>query len=286
MQLSAWFPLYRNHNSRNTIAQEAYRWSTTINSTRTIMDIRYCLLPYTYTLFHQAHAHGAPVMRALAWEFPNDESLKAVETQFMSGPAILITPVLVPLATTVQGVFPGVADGVRWYDWYTLAPVDAAPGENRTLDAPLVHQPVHVRGGYIIPMQKAGNTTRTSRQSAWSLLVALDARGRAEGELYLDDGVSLVVNATKHVKFSFEDDTLTATAEGTYEDGLPLANVTFAGIGYRTISVDVSLDGLAMDGEGIKLLHEDCGALKITGLEKATAKGVWKEEFKLVLRKK
>ena len=25
MQLSAWFPLYRNHNSRNTIAQEAYR---------------------------------------------------------------------------------------------------------------------------------------------------------------------------------------------------------------------------------------------------------------------
>jgi alpha-glucosidase len=28
MQLSAWFPLYRNHNNRNTIAREAYRVGT------------------------------------------------------------------------------------------------------------------------------------------------------------------------------------------------------------------------------------------------------------------
>lgn len=200
MQLSAWFPMYRNHNNRNTIAQEAYRWATNAESTRRIMNIRYSLLPYTYTLFYQANRIGGTVLRALAWEFPDDESLKAVETQFMSGPALLVTPVLAPLATTVQGVFPGVAHGTRWYDWYTLEEVQAQPGENKTLDAPLLHQPIHIRGGYIIPTQKAGNTSRTSRQSPWSLIVALDQDGAAEGELYLDDGVSYVQEATKYIE--------------------------------------------------------------------------------------
>lgn len=202
MQLSAWYPLYRNHNSRNTIAQEAYRWETSIESTRAIMDIRYSLLPYTYTLFYKANCQGETVLRALPWEFPNDPSLKAIETQFMSGPAILVTPVLAPLATTVQGVFPGVANGTIWYDWYTLDAVSVAPGENKTLDAPLTYQPIHVRGGYIIPIQAAGNTTKTSRQSPWSLIVALDKQQSAEGHLYLDDGVSLQPNATKTIEVS------------------------------------------------------------------------------------
>ncbi len=101
----------------------------------------------------------------------------------MSGPAILITPVLEALATSVRGVFPGVADGTVWYDWYTLRKVDAAPGENKTLDAPLVYQPVHVRGVYIIPIQQAGNNTATSRKMPWSMLIALDKNQEASGEL-------------------------------------------------------------------------------------------------------
>lgn len=166
------------------------------------MNIRYSLLPYTYTLFYRANTAGETVLRALAWEFPNDVSLKAVETQFMSGPAILVTPVLEALATSVRGVFPGVGSGTIWYDWYTLMKVDVAAGENKTLDAPLVYQPIHVRGGYIIPIQQAGNTTSTSRQMPWSLLIALDKNGEGEGELYLDDGVSLVQDATKNVEVS------------------------------------------------------------------------------------
>jgi len=164
------------------------------------MNIRYSLLPYTYTLFHKANVAGETVLRALAWEFPNEEGLKAIETQFMSGPAILVTPVLEALATSVRGVFPGVAEGTRWYDWYHFVELDAKPGENKTLQADLVEQPIHIRGGYIIPMQKAGNTTKTSRKSDWSLIVALDKDYSAEGELYLDDGISQIQAATKNVQ--------------------------------------------------------------------------------------
>jgi alpha-glucosidase len=205
MQLSAWYPLYRNHNSRNTIAQEAYRWSTTAEATRRIMDIRYTLLPYTYTLFHHANTKGETVLRALSWEFPDDPSLKAVETQFMSGPSILVTPVLAPLATSVQGVFPGIENGQTWYDWYTLESVNASAGENKTLDAPLEHQPIHIRGGSILPLQKAQNTTAMSRTSPWSIVIALDQNEFACGDLYLDDGVSTSPQDTKTVDVSASD---------------------------------------------------------------------------------
>jgi alpha-glucosidase len=166
------------------------------------MNIRYSLLPYTYTLFHKANVAGQTVLRALAWEFPSDASLKAIDNQFMSGPALLITPVLAPLATSVQAVFPGLSTGTRWYDWYTLSQVNVTAAENKTLSAPIEHQPIFIRGGYVIPIQKAGNTTAMSRKSPWSLLVAVDKDGSASGELYLDDGINIVQNATKNVEVS------------------------------------------------------------------------------------
>jgi alpha-glucosidase len=192
MELSAFFTLYRNHNNHNTIPQEAYRWATVAEATRRAMDMRFRLLLYTYTLNHRANKYGETVMRALQFEFPDEEGLKAVQTQFLLGPSILITPVLDPLMTSVQGVFPGVAVGEVWYDWYKLQKVNAGPGENVTLDAPLEHINVHLRGGTIIASQTPGNTTKTTRMNPWSLTVALDANGEAKGELYLDDDISLV----------------------------------------------------------------------------------------------
>ena len=59
------------------------------------------------------------------------------------------------------------------------------------LPAPLDHVLIHIRGGYIIPMQEPGMTTVASRKNPFSLLVALDETGSASGDVYLDDGESL-----------------------------------------------------------------------------------------------
>ena len=200
MELSAFFPFYRNHNVKATIPQEAYQWATVAEATRIVMNIRYSLLTYMYTLFYYAHTQGDTVLRALQWEFPNDASLRAVDNQFMLGPSLLVTPVLEPNVETAKGVFPGIVEGTKWYDWYTLEPVNAHPGENVTLDAPLTHINVHVRGGSILPLQAPGNTTTTTRGNPYSLLVAPNANGSASGSLYLDDGYSLDPNATKLVQ--------------------------------------------------------------------------------------
>ena len=143
MALSAFYPFYRNHNVKATISQEAYVWSSVAEATRRAISVRYSLLNYMYTLFNDAHTKGDVVLRALAWEFPSDQTLKGTYSQFLLGPSLLITPVLIPNVNTVNGVFPGIGKSERWYDWYTLQEVDAKPQENVTLSAPLVRFTFH-----------------------------------------------------------------------------------------------------------------------------------------------
>jgi alpha-glucosidase len=204
MQLSAFFPFYRNHNSLGSISQEPYRWEAVADASRKAMAIRYSLLPYLYTLMANAHYKGDTVMRALAWEFPTKPWLKAADAQFMLGPAIMVTPCLEQGANTTHGVFPGLGDGKRWYDWYnqSAVAVGVGRGSNVSLDSPLGHIPVFVRGGYILPMQEPALTTAAGRRTPWSVLVALDEHQAAQGELYLDDGLSQTPNATSWVTVS------------------------------------------------------------------------------------
>ncbi|KAI9931817.1 hypothetical protein AWENTII_001528 [Aspergillus wentii] len=143
MQLSAFFPFYRNHNILAAIPQEAYNWAGVIDASKTAMAVRYQLLNYMYTLFYRAHEQGHTVMRALAWEFPNDPTLAAADRQFMLGSSILVTPVLEPNVSTVKGVFPGLIEGTeKWYDWFNNTAVPVPSEKNTTITAPLGHIPV------------------------------------------------------------------------------------------------------------------------------------------------
>ena len=141
-------------------------------------------------------------MRALAWEFPNDPSLAAADQQFLLGGSLMITPVLAQGATSVNGVLPGVGKGEVWYDWYNQSAISASPGQNVTIDAPLGHIPVYVRGGSVLPIQEAGMTTRECRANPWGVIAAMGLEGTASGVLYLDDGESVVQNSTLWVEVS------------------------------------------------------------------------------------
>ncbi|KJR80878.1 alpha-glucosidase [Sporothrix schenckii 1099-18] len=304
MQLSAFFPFYRNHNTLSAISQEPYVWAAVADASRTAMAIRYSLLPYMYTLFADAHDTGAPVMRALAWEFPTEPWLASADLQFMLGPALLVTPCLEQGATTVNGVFPGgsssgsgssgsssgSASDTLWYDWYNQTAVNSswvAPGNNVTIDAPLGHIPVFVRGGHVLPMQKPGMTTAESRANDWNLLVALDAKGGAVGKLYLDDGESVHPNATTWVHFAASSGQLTATSTGNYTSSgsssgsgsaPALANVTIMGVACQPSNV--SWNGTALKntqwtyGKSTQLLQ-------VTGLQDSTSAGIWDGKWNL-----
>ncbi|RYP78902.1 hypothetical protein DL771_000287 [Monosporascus sp. 5C6A] len=279
MQLSAFFPFYRNHNVQGATSQEPYVWPAVVDAARAAMRIRYALLPYLYTTFYLSHSTGSATMRALAWEFPDEPWLAGADRQFLLGGAILITPCLAQGAATVDGVFPGVGSGTVWYDWYNQTAIsNVAAGQNVTIDAPLGHIPVYVRGGNAVPMQEPGLTTAGVRASPWSLLVALDWNGKASGGLYLDDGESLVPDATTWVDFTAAHGLLKATPQGEFVDTNPLGNVTVMGI-KRDVAT-VKFNGIALKDTHWEF-DDSKHLLKVRGLDMSTATGAWRTEWVL-----
>lgn len=242
------------------------------------MNIRYTLLPYMYTLFHQAHTTGSTVMRALAWEFPNEPQLAGVDTQFLLGPNILVTPVLEPQVSTVNGVFPGVIDGESWYDWYTGSRVNAQAGVNTTISAPLGHIPVYIRGGSVLPTQEPGYTTYESRQNPWGLIVALSDDGEASGSLYVDDGESIEPSDTLDISFAAMKGQLKVSVKGGYKDTNAMGNVTILGVSGGV--GQVKLSGTTIDADKVSY-NSTSSVLKVTGLNDLTKGGAWQGDWTL-----
>ena len=50
-----------------------------------------------------------------------------------------------------------------------------------------------------MPTQQEANTTAVARTTDYTLIVVLDNKGTASGDLYIDDGVSLVQKEYVHL---------------------------------------------------------------------------------------
>ncbi|KFV47227.1 Maltase-glucoamylase, intestinal, partial [Gavia stellata] len=184
MELGAFYPYSRNHNGKGAKRQDPVAWNSTFEDiSRNVLNIRYTLLPYLYTLMYEANAHGSTVVRPLLHEFVEDKTTWEIYRQFLWGPALLISPVLEQGAVEVNAYLPNA----RWYDYHTDEYIGFR-GQFRNLTSPLDHINLHVRGGYILTQQRPANTTFYSRKNPLALTVALNDSQLAEGQLYWDDG--------------------------------------------------------------------------------------------------
>ncbi|XP_011850885.1 PREDICTED: maltase-glucoamylase, intestinal, partial [Mandrillus leucophaeus] len=198
MQLGAFYPFSRNHNTIGTRRQDPVSWDAAfVNISRNVLQTRYTLLPYLYTLMYKAHTEGVTVVRPLLHEFVSDQVTWDIDSQFLLGPAFLVSPVLERNARNVTAYFPRA----RWYDYYTGVDIDAR-GEWKTLPAPLDHINLHVRGGYILPWQEPALNTHLSRKNPLGLIIALDENKEAKGELFWDDGQTKGERCYDHVAVS------------------------------------------------------------------------------------
>jgi alpha-D-xyloside xylohydrolase len=104
--------------------------------------LRERLRPYLDLLSQDAHRTGAPPMRPLFFDFPEDERAWDVDDQFLLGPDVLVAPVYEPGARTRRVYLPS---GARWYDPATGHVLEG--GTAHDADAPLERIPVLVREG-------------------------------------------------------------------------------------------------------------------------------------------
>jgi alpha-glucosidase len=141
--LGAVSPFARGHVTNGVPGQEPWMFGDAITPiARAHLQTRARLLPYLESVFAEAAATGAPVLRPLAWHFPE---LADVADQAMLGPSIMVAPVVTAGATARRVVFPPG----RWIELPSLRVVDGPA--TLDVDAPLAALPMWAREGAIIP---------------------------------------------------------------------------------------------------------------------------------------
>ena len=109
-QAGAFYPFMRAHAHLDTRRREPWLYDADkMAAIRTAVRLRYQLLPYWYSVFHETHRTGIPVLRPLWVEFPRDKNTWATEDQFMVGDSLLVHPVTEQGASSVQLYLPGTS---------------------------------------------------------------------------------------------------------------------------------------------------------------------------------
>jgi alpha-glucosidase (family GH31 glycosyl hydrolase) len=113
-------------------------------------NLRMNLMPYIYTEARHASAHGQPLMRCMAYEYPLDKVAAEFAYQYMFGRQLLVAPFVEEREDTFQvylpeGVWYGFFDGVRYEG-----------GKTYTLSCPAGELAVFAREGAILPVNTHG----------------------------------------------------------------------------------------------------------------------------------
>jgi alpha-glucosidase len=169
--LGAFYPFSRGHACKGTNNKEPWSFGSEIeNVARVALNRRYKLLPYTYTLFHEASVTGIPVMRPLFFADVKDTSLRREEQAFLLGPDLMVVPKWAHAPRRPKG------------NWRIIS----IAGENSRTDN---YQPdVSIREGSIVPLSKIIQNTVDYSTDSLTLLLSLDGKGEARGHLYEDEG--------------------------------------------------------------------------------------------------
>jgi len=215
-QLGAFYPFSRNHNVLDAKDQDPGVWEggRVARVAKWALSMKYQLLPYLYTLFYKHSHFGNTVVRPIWHEFPTDPVTYDIDTQFMWGSGLLISPVIEPGKTARSLYLPPT--GVWYYEGAAVA--GGSVTATSDLDADLPKIPLHFRGGNIIPTQDLKNgdqTTADGRKNNMTLGVFLDEEDAAVGELYLDDGESVDAEIENYslIKFEAGNGAMTGFAE-------------------------------------------------------------------------
>jgi alpha-glucosidase/alpha-D-xyloside xylohydrolase len=147
---------------------------------RKYLELRYRLMPYTYTTARECVDTGLPMMRALWLHHPDDAVAVARGDQFLWGRDILVSPVVEKGATSRRLYLPRGS----WFDFWTEEQIEGGRDINRAVD--LETMPLHVRAGAIVPMGPIRQYVDEPVDGPLSVTVYAGANGTFE--MYEDDG--------------------------------------------------------------------------------------------------
>ena len=211
--------------SNDNTVTEPWMFRESADIIRDAILLRYRFTPYLYSAEYEASRTGAPIMRALVYDFQNDPKVWEESFEFLFGRDVLVANVLEEGAKTRTVYLPA---GCKWYDWNDKFRCYEG---GQTIEVPVTMAtiPMFVREGAVIAM--ADNQLMTmegDHTTALHLIVA--PKGTTTTTLYDDDGItndfkSGVYRKTTITTTAGERVTMNFASEGSYKDTVETVKV-------------------------------------------------------------
>ncbi len=172
MGFGAMFPFARAHTAVQNRDKEPWMFGAEVEVTsRQAIERRYELLPYYYTLFHEASINGLPIARPVFFADPADPALRSEDDSFLLGDGLLISAQVTKNADRAPVMPKGI--------WRKLLLSGSTNPDLPTL---------YIKGGSIIPTGPIMQHVSEIADPPLTLIVSLDKSGHAQGTLYEDAG--------------------------------------------------------------------------------------------------
>ncbi len=208
MQFGAFCPMMRSHglDTPREIWNFGNRGDKVFDAQEKTINLRYRLLPYTYSTSWDVSANDGLFIRPLLMDFTADKNVYDKGGQYMFGKSILASPVTEPGADSWDVYLP---EGASWWDFWTNEKHDG--GNTVRKATPLDIIPLYVRSGSIIPL---GPKVQYSTEKPWNDLEIRVYPG-ADGTftLYEDenDNYNYENGAYSTIRFDWNDTDKTLT---------------------------------------------------------------------------
>ncbi len=178
-EYATFLPIFRTHGSRTY--NEVWSYGKQAEPIlEKYLKLRYELMPYIYSLGYHTYETGAPIMRALFMDFPDDPKVADLGDEYMFGPAFLVAPITDQGATHREVYLPAGSD---WYNYWTNEQVKG--GQTLNVEAPIDQIPLFVRAGSIVPV---GEQIESTSQEQKIAKVKVYPGADVDFALYEDDG--------------------------------------------------------------------------------------------------
>lgn len=219
MQFGAFCPMMRSHGTETY--REIYYYGKQgepiYDALLDAVNLRYRLLPYTYSTSWDVSHNRGTFMRALFMDFAADSRTHDIKDEYMFGRQLLVAPIVNAQYTQEKVLTTdensgwdkkdGATDaptsgsidfmaqkttkvylpaGTKWYDFWTGK--QYAGGQDVTLRTTIKTIPLFVRAGGIVPVGQEMQTTADKDWSSLDIRVYPGADG--EFDIYEDDGVT------------------------------------------------------------------------------------------------
>lgn len=213
MSIAALSPFFRGHTMINTRDAEPWSFGEEVEQiVRNSIKFRYQLMPYIYSLYHEAATTGMPLQRSLSIDHPFDARVydHQFQNQYLFGPSILVCP-----CESTRDILKIFLPEGEWYSVYNGHKY--AGNQEIFVECPIHRLPVFVKAGSVLPMKQAGFNTK--QNTGELVLHVYNGSAGSSFGLYEDDGETFEYQKGNYSRRDIIFDPLKSTIQLTKSEG-------------------------------------------------------------------